>query len=111
MSLMIALLLLHLAYRIEDQARLYQLERDGLTLSLLKKECLKVITDELSTKTFEGNEKLPDQTFTLHNGTPVTLKYKNGYETLAITYRFHYNEYLESGGITYSKKTHDYTMN
>lgn len=68
---MIALLLLHLAYRIEDQARLYQLERDGLTLSLLKKECLKVITDELSTKTFEGNEKLPDQTFTLHNGTPV----------------------------------------
>lgn len=37
MSLMIALLLLHLSYRIEDQARLYHLERDHLTLSLLKK--------------------------------------------------------------------------
>lgn len=41
MSLMIALLLLHLAYRIEDQARLYQLERDSLTLSLLKRNASK----------------------------------------------------------------------
>ena len=44
-SFIIALLLLHFAYRIENQVRTYELEQQHFILSILEKECLATIID------------------------------------------------------------------
>ena len=59
-SFIIALLLLHFAYRIENQVRTYELEQQHFILSILEKECLATIIDELS------DAKILPQAITCH---------------------------------------------
>ena len=107
-SFIIALLLLHFAYRIENQVRTYELEQQHFILSILEKECLATIIDELSD--FTPSNNMPSKKITLHNGTTAIFTYSNGYEKLDVTYKFLYNEYLGQGTVEYNKKQQTYLL-
>ncbi len=109
-SLIIALLLLHFAQRLESQVRTYELEQHHLLLTILEKECLSSIIDELSDPNFIPTSSMPARTILLHNGTSATFTYTNGIESLDVTYKFLYNEYLGQGTVEYHKQQHTYLL-
>lgn len=109
-SLMTATLLLHFATRLENQAKTYELKQHYLLLTLLEKECISFIVNELKDPNFTSNNDFSPKTITLHNGTTATITYKNGHQNLDVTYKFLYNEYLGQGTIDYHKKHQTYSL-
>ena len=81
-SFIIALLLLHFAYRIENQVRTYELEQQHFILSILEKECLATIIDELSDANFTPSNNMPSKKIYLTQRNPAIFTYSNGYENL-----------------------------
>ncbi|MDE5977189.1 MAG: hypothetical protein K2G70_01810 [Turicibacter sp.] len=109
-SLIIALLLLNFSYQIQNQGRTYELEQQFLTFSFLEKECIATIIDELKDPTFTPSNNMPSKNIPLSNQTVATINYTNGYETLAVTYKFIYNDYLGQGTVEYNKKLQTYHL-
>lgn len=109
-SLIIALLLLHFAQRLESQVRTYELEQHHLLFTILEKECLSFIINELSDPDLIPTGSIPTKTILLHNGTSATFTYTNGIESLDVTYKFLYNEYLGQRTVEYHKKQHTYVL-
>lgn len=110
LTLIIATLLLTLSQQLQSQTFLFENRRAYLTLTLLEKECVQFILNEIS----DPNIKIPSyessKTITLSNGSEVKLKYSNYTQNLDVTYQVDYNEYLGKGKLSYNKKTNTYTL-
>ncbi len=110
LSLLISTLLLTLSQQLQSQSMQYEKRRAYLTLTLLEKECVQFILEEIT----DPNIKIPayqsSKTITLSDGSSVTLKYANYTQTLDVSYQVDYNGYLGKGTISYQKNKHTYTL-
>ncbi|MBQ1787121.1 MAG: hypothetical protein II005_10440 [Turicibacter sp.] len=108
-TLIIALLLLQYSSRITSQIKTYELQQNYFMVTLLEKECLSLILEDLKDSTFLESDVFPSQSKTLHNQTVATFTYRNSLNSLDVTYKFIYNEYQGQGTISYDKTNKTYT--
>ena len=108
-TLIIALLLLQYSFRITSQIKTYQLQQTHFMITILEKECLSLILEDLKDSTFLDSDVFPSQSKTLHNQTVATFTYRNSSDTLDVTYKFIYNEYQGQGTVSYDKTNKTYT--
>lgn len=108
-TLIISLLLLQYSYRLTSQIKTYNLQQTHFMITILEKECLSLILEDLKDSNFIASDVFPAQSKTLHNDTVATFTYRNSLDTLAITYKFIYNEYQRQGTVSYDKTTQTYT--
>lgn len=111
LALIISTLLLTLSQQLQSQSLLYEKRRSYQVLTLLEKECLQLILNEITDPTIEIPVYNSSKTITLSNGSSVTLKYANYTQTLDVTYQVYYNEYLGKGKLSYQKDKQTYTLN
>lgn len=111
LTLIISTLLLTLSQQLQSQTLLYEKRRSYQVLTLLEKECVQVILNEITDPTFEIPVYNSSKMITLSNGSSVTLKYANYTQTLDVTYQVYYNEYLGKGKLSYHKDKQTYTLN
>lgn len=111
LALIISTLLLTLSQQLQSQSLLYEKRRSYQVLTLLEKECLQLILNEITDPTIEIPVYNSFKTITLSNGSSVTLKYANYTQTLDVTYQVYYNEYLGKGKLSYQKDKQTYTLN
>lgn len=110
LSLIIATLLLTLSQQLQSQTHLFTQRRDYLTLTLLEKECLTLILQEIANPNHEIPKYESSKEISLSEGEKATLKYSNYTQSLDVTYQVYYNEYLGKAKISYDKKTKTYTL-
>ena len=111
LALIISTLLLTLSQQLQSQTLLYEKRRSYQVLTLLEKECIQVILNEITDPTIEIPAYNSSKTIILSNGSSVTLKYANYTQTLDVTYQVYYNEYLGKGKLSYQKDKQTYTLN
>lgn len=111
LALIFSTLLLTLSQQLQSQSLLYEKRRSYQILTLLEKECVQVILNEITDPTIEIPVYNSSKTITLSNGSSVTLKYANYTQTLDVTYQVYYNEYLGKGTLSYQKDKQTYTLN
>lgn len=111
LALIFSTLLLTLSQQLQSQSLLYEKRRSYQILTLLEKECVQVILNEITDPTIEIPVYNSSKTITLSNGSSVTLKYANYTQTLDVTYQVYYNEYLGKGKLSYQKDKQTYTLN
>ena len=111
LALIISTLLLTLSQQLQSQSLLYEKRRSYQVLTLLEKECVQLILNEITDPTIEIPVYNSSKTIILSNGSPVTLKYANYTQTLDVTYQVYYNEYLGKGKLSYQKDKQTYTLN
>ena len=110
LSLLISTLVLTFSQTIESQSRQFEKRRAYLTLTLLEKECIQYILDEITDPTIKIPAYNSSKTITLSDGSRVNLKYANYTQTLDVTYQVDYNGYLGKGTISYQKNKQTYTL-
>ena len=108
-TLIIALLLLQYSFRITSQIKTYQLQQTHFMITILEKECLSLILEDLKDSNFLDSDVFPSQSKSLHNQTVATFTYRNALDTLDVTYKFTYNEYQGQGTVSYNKTNKTYT--
>lgn len=109
-TLIIATLLLTLSQQLQSQTLLFEQRRAYMTLTLLEKECLQYILDEITDPENSIPKYDSSKTIKLSNGSEVKLKYSNYTQNLDVSYQVYYNEYLGKGKVSYDKKTKTYTF-
>lgn len=108
-TLIIALLLLQYSFRITSQIKTYQLQQTHFMITILEKECLSLILEDLKDSNFLNSDVFPSQSKILHNQNVATFTYRNSSDTLDVTYKFIYNEYQGQGTVSYDKTNKTYT--
>ena len=108
-TLIIALLLLQYSSRITSQIKTYELQQNYFIVTLLEKECLSLILEDLKDSNFLNSDVFPTQNKNLHNQTVATFTYRNSSDNLDVTYKFIYNEYQGQGTVSYDKTNKTYT--
>lgn len=110
LSLIIATLLLTLSQQLQSQTHLFNQRRDYLTLTLLEKECLTQLLQEITDPNHEIPKYESSKEIALSHGAKATLKYSNYTQSLDVTYQVYYNGYLGKAKISYDKKKQTYTL-
>ena len=110
LALIMATLLLTLSQQLQSQTLLFEKRREYLTLTLLEKECLKFVLDEITDPLQTIPKYESSKTITLSNGASAMLKYSNQTQSLDVTYQVYYNEYLGKAKVSYDKKSKTYTL-